>query len=86
MLVFIALIYLGFGVLAVIGLWIGRAWGNNLHVLTGTIHFSYSVLPFSPGFESDYLYYGWFLGGNALACLAVRAIGTARGHHGSGRG
>jgi hypothetical protein len=55
-------------------------------VLTGTIHFSYSVLPFSPGFESDYLYYGWFLGGNALACLAVRAIGTARGHHGSGRG
>lgn len=87
MLVFASAVYLGFGVQAVIGLWLGRGWGNwgyYLHVLTGTIHFSYSILPFTPPFESDTLYFVWFIGGNVLACLAVMAIGVARGPGKSG--
>jgi hypothetical protein len=81
MLVFASAVYLGFGIQAVIGLWLGRGWGNwgyYLHVLTGTIHFSFSVLPVSPYFTNDYLYFAWFLGGNAAICLAVTAIGRAR--------
>lgn len=68
------LTYGGFGLLAVIGLWFGKSWGGwtyYLHVLSGTINFSYAVIPFSPGFGNDYLYYAWFLGGNAAACLVV---------------
>jgi hypothetical protein len=49
-----------------------------LHVLTGTINFSYAAIPFTPGFGNDYLYFGWFLGGNATACLAVMWIRNAR--------
>lgn len=81
MLVFASAIYLGFGMQAVTGLWLGRSWGNwgyYLHVLTGTIHFSYSVVPVTPPFGNDYLFFGWFIGGNLLACLAVMAIGRAR--------
>ena len=81
MLLFGYLTYGGFGLLAIIGLWFGKSWGNRtyyLHVLTGTINFSYAVIPFTPGFGNDYLYYGWFLGGNAAASLAVMWIGNAR--------
>lgn len=81
MLVFASAVYLGFGAQAAIGLWLGRGWGNwgyYLHVLTGTIHFSYSVLPFAPPFANDYLYFGWFLGGNVLACVAIGAIARLR--------
>ncbi|MGZ0247744.1 MAG: hypothetical protein ACKVH1_17605 [Alphaproteobacteria bacterium] len=73
--------YGGFGLLPIIELWFGTSWGNwayYLHVLTGTINFSYAVIPFTPGFGNDYLYYGWFPGGNAAACLAVMWIENAR--------
>jgi len=81
MLVFAYLSYGGFGVFAIVGLWRGKSWGGwtyYLHVLSGTINFSYQVIPFTPGFGNDYLYFGWFLGGNVAACLVVMAIGTAR--------
>jgi hypothetical protein len=80
-LVLASLCYAGFGIMAVIGLWVPRSWGNwgfYLYVLTGTIHFSASVYPVSPYFENDTLYFAWFLGGNVLACLAVIAVGSAR--------
>lgn len=82
-LVFAYLTYGGFGILAAIGLWLGKTWGNwtyYLHVLSGTINFSYQVIPFTPGFGNDYLYYAWFLGGNAAACLIVLWVGSAREH------
>lgn len=68
------LTYGGFGLMAVAGLWLGKSWGGwtyYVHVLSGTINFSYAVIPFTPGFGNDYLYYAWFLGGNAAACLIV---------------
>ena len=58
MLAFAYLSYGGFGVLAIVGLWRGKSWGSwtyYLHVLSGTINFSYAVIPFSPGFANDYL-------------------------------
>lgn len=76
-----SLCYAGFGIMAVIGLWSPRSWGNwgfYLYALTATVHFCASVLPVSPYFENDTLYFAWFLGGNGLACLAVMAIGAAR--------
>jgi hypothetical protein len=81
MLAFAYLSYGGFGVLAIVGLWRGKSWGSwtyYLHVLSGTINFSYAVIPFSPGFANDYLYYAWFLGGNVAACLAIFAITSSR--------
>jgi len=81
MLAFAYLSYGGFGVLAIVGLWRGKSWGSwtyYLHVLSGTINFSYAVIPFSPGFANDYLYYAWFLGGNVAACLAIFAITRSR--------
>ena len=80
-LAFAYLSYGGFGVLAIVGLWRGKSWGSwtyYLHVLSGTINFSYAVIPFSPGFANDYLYYAWFLGGNVAACLAIFAITRSR--------
>lgn len=80
-LVLASLCYAGFGIMAVIALWSPQRWGNwgfYLYALTATVHFNASVLPVSPYFENDTLYYAWFLGGNALACLAVMAIGAAR--------
>jgi hypothetical protein len=50
-------------------------WTYYLHVLSGTINFSYAVIPFTPGFENDYLYLGWIVGGNIAACLAVMWAG-----------
>ena len=55
-----------------------KPWGNwtyYLHVLSGTINFSYAVIPFTPGFENDHLYLGWIVGGNIAACLAVMWAG-----------
>lgn len=75
------LTYGGFGLLAAAGLWFGKSWGGwtyYLHVLSGTINFSYAVIPFTPGFGNDYLYYAWLLGGNIAACLIVMWIGQAR--------
>jgi hypothetical protein len=80
MLAFAYLNYGGFGLLAIVGLWLGKSWGGwtyYLHVLSGTINFSYQVIPFTPGFGDDYLYYGWFLGGNTAACLIVMWIRNA---------
>ena len=80
-LVLASLCYAGFGIMAVIGLWTPRSWGNwgfYLFALTGTVHFGASVFPVSPYFENDTLYYAWFLGGNGLACLAVMAVGAAQ--------
>ncbi|MFT5486507.1 MAG: hypothetical protein ACI9JL_000890 [Paracoccaceae bacterium] len=74
MLAFAYLTYGGFGLLAIVGLWLGKSWGGwtyYLHVLSGTINFSYAVIPFTPGFADDYLYYAWFIGGNVGACLIV---------------
>ena len=54
MLVFIALTYLGFGIQAVIGLCIGRAWGNwgyYRHVLTGTDPFQLFGAALQPRFR-----------------------------------
>ena len=54
MLVFIAPTYLGFGIQAVIGLWIGRALGNwdyYLHVLTGTDPFQLFGAALQPRFR-----------------------------------
>ena len=81
MLLFAYLTYGGFGLFAIIGLWFGKSWGGwtyYLHVLSGTINFSYAVIPFTPGFGNDYLYYGWFLGGNVAACLIVMWTRSAR--------
>ena len=81
MLAFAYLSYGGFGALAIVGLWRGKSWGSwtyYLHVLSGTINFRYAVIPFSPGFANDYLYYAWFLGGNVAACLAIFAITRSR--------
>ena len=77
-LLFAYLAYGAFGLAAAIGLWFRKTWGNwtyYLHVLSGTINFSYAVIPFTPGFENDYLYLGWIVGGNIAACLAVMWTG-----------
>lgn len=77
-LLFAYLTYGGFGLVSVAGLWFGKSWGQwtyCLHVLSGTINFNYGVIPVTPGFDSDYLYLGWILGGNVLACIAVMACG-----------
>lgn len=81
MLAFAYLAYGGFGLLAIVGLWLGKSWGGwtyYLHVLSGTINFSYAVIPLTPGFGDDYLYYGWFLGGNVAACFIVMWARAAR--------
>ena len=83
-LLFAYLAYGGFGLAAAIGLWFRKTWGNwtyYLHVLSGTINFSYAVIPFTPGFENDYLYLGWIVGGNIAACLAVMWTGQKHFPH-----